>query len=161
MPRLRLTLLTRFSLISLVVLAVVGAALAKVLTDNLEQQAIQQQVVGISAMVPPVIGPYINDDLLANGAHDKTYSAIETAFSYLGGSGLVRIRIWNKAGVIVFSDEPSLIGKSLPVSNEVNQALQGRRTGFRSSLSQSGDAYDRGYGQLLEVYIPLQMPGHS
>ena len=65
----RLTLLTKFSLTSFVLLAGIGALLGNALTQHFRQQAIDEQTAGISSLVPPVVGPYLTTDLLANGAH--------------------------------------------------------------------------------------------
>src|SRR5947209_5628071 len=122
---LRLTLLSKFSITSFVLLAIIGVLLGNALTQHLQQQAIEQQKEAISSLVPPVVGPFLTNDLLANGAHGDSYRQIETALSYLGGSGLVRIKILNGTGTVIYSDDASLVGQRSSQTSELQQALDG------------------------------------
>ena len=67
----------------------------------------------------------------------------------------------NSDGMVVYSDEANLVGQYPPFSDQVKQAFEGNRAALRSPLSAEGDEFVRGYGQLLEVYIPLQLPGKN
>lgn len=157
----KLTLLAKFSATSFVLLAAIGVLLGVALTRHFEQQAIDQQKVGVSALVPPVIGPHLTPGLLANGAHGESYNDLEAALSYLGGSGLVRVEIWNRAGMVVYSDYPSLIGTISQRDGRLQQALDGVPAAAISPASSAAKVDERGYGELLQVYTPLRMPGRS
>ncbi len=157
----RLTLLTKFSITSFVLLAIIGVLLGNALTQHFQQQAIEQQRDAISALIPPVVGPFLTHDLLANGAHGDSYDQIETALSYLGGSGLVRIKILNGTGTIIYSDDASLVGQRSDPTGELQQALDGERSASISPAPPSESIAEIGYGDLLVVYTPLRMPGKS
>jgi putative nucleotidyltransferase with HDIG domain len=157
----RLTLLSKFSITSFVLLAMIGILLGNALTRQFQQQAIDQQKEAISALVPPVVGPFLTDDLLANGAHGDSYHQIETALSYLRGSSLVRVKILNGTGTVIYSDDPSLIGRHSDPTGELQQALAGERLASISPAPPSENIAEIGYGDLLIVYTPLQMPGKS
>src|SRR5690242_5378014 len=107
----RLSLVAKFSVTSFVLLAVIAVLLGMGLSDRLKEQAIEQQKLTVSALVPPIVGWHLTDDLLANGARGKSYQEIDDALSYLGGLGLVRVRIVNTQGVIVYADNASLVGQ--------------------------------------------------
>ena len=154
-----MTLLTTFSLTSLALFVIIGLLLGWGLTTHFEQQAVEQHRQEVTDLVPPVIGPYITEEVLARGAYTTTYKRIEGALSYIGGSGLVRIKIWNLQGMIVYSDDAKLVGQSYPVSAELQQALDGTATAEISPMDSSENVEERGYGQLLEVYTPLQSEG--
>jgi putative nucleotidyltransferase with HDIG domain len=138
-----------------------GILLGNALTRHFEQQAIEQQKAGVSSLVPPVVGPFLSDDLLANGAHGDSYKQIEMALSYLGGSGLVRVKIWNTFGSIVYSDDPGLVGKRLQATSEWQQALEGVSTAAISPASADQTVDELGYGELLVVYTPLRKAGKT
>ncbi|HET9495755.1 MAG TPA: hypothetical protein VFR15_16135, partial [Chloroflexia bacterium] len=70
----KLTLLGQFSIISLVLMLVIGAVLGWDLRQYFEQQAIAQQRDAVRDLVPPIIGDLITDDLLENGAQGETYA---------------------------------------------------------------------------------------
>jgi signal transduction histidine kinase len=155
----RLTLLTKFSLTSLALFVVIGLLLGWGLTTHFEQQAVDQHRQEVTDLVPPVIGPYLTSEVLARGAFTDTYKRIEGALSSIGGSGLVRIKIWNPQGMIAYSDQPDLVGQSFPISPELQESLDGTSTAEITPLDKAENIEERGYGQLLEVYAPVYASG--
>ncbi|HEY6835459.1 MAG TPA: sensor histidine kinase [Gaiellaceae bacterium] len=70
---------------------------------------------------------------------------------------IVRVKIWDESGRIVYSDKPQLIGARYPSS--VEELRSGRVEAEISDLSKPENRYERGAGRLLEVYLPIQTPG--
>src|SRR5262249_31615229 len=101
----KLSLLAQFSILSLVLFVVIGAVLGSMLTSYFETQEINRQKFALAALLEPAIGNFLDDDVLAHGATGKKYGDIDYALTFLGGVGLERIKIWNDAGLIVFSDD--------------------------------------------------------
>lgn len=155
----KFTLLSRFSIISLVLMIAIGAILGWNLTHYFELQAIAQQRDAVRDIVPPVVGDLITDTVLANGAYGDEYKRIEGALSALGGSGLVRVKIWNRAGIVVYSDDSSLVGQKYAISDELSGTLDGLTTADISPLAKAENVEERGFGELLEVYTPLRQGG--
>jgi signal transduction histidine kinase len=156
----RPTLLTQFSLISLVLFILIGAILGWGLTQHLERQALDQQRDIVSQLVSPTVSDHLNERVLASGAkampeRSADYREIETALSLLSGSGLVRVKIWNQDGLIIYSDQPELVGQRFPVAGDLAEAFEGATTAEISSLSKAENAEERGYGELLEIYTPI------
>jgi putative nucleotidyltransferase with HDIG domain len=152
----RLTLLAKFSITSFVLLAVLGASLGWSLTRYLEEQAIERQKTSLSALVPPIVGPYITPELMSRGAtDDQTYKAIESELSRLGGAGLVRVKIWSEQGMIVYSDDRALVGRTFEVEDDLVEAFDGETVASISPLTADENVDERGFGELLEVYTPL------
>jgi signal transduction histidine kinase len=159
MRKFRFTLLSRFSILSLLLMIVIGALLGWNLTHYFELQAIEQQRDAVRDIVPPVIGDRISDKVLADGAYGDDYKSIEAALANLGGSGLVRVKIWNHDGVIVYSDDPKLVGRKYELSDELRGTYEGLTTADISPLEKDENVDERGYGELLEVYTPLRQAG--
>jgi putative nucleotidyltransferase with HDIG domain len=157
----RLTLLAKFSITSFVLLAALGLSLGLALTRHFEEQAIDQQKLVVSSLVLPVVGPYIDEGLLEDGARDDRYSMIEQSLSFLGNAGLVRIKIWNRAGMVLYSDELQLVGQSFPVEEDLIEAFDGETVAQLTNLGGAENEFEQGFGELLEVYTPLQLPGES
>ena len=152
---MRLTLLVKFSITSLVLLATIGASLGWALTRYLEDQAIDQYKSSLASLVTPVVSPYLTPDIISNGASGDQYRGIEGALSYLGGSGLVRVKIWNRQGMVAYSDTPSLVGQTFEVEDDLSEAFQGITVAAISPLQAAENVEERGFGELLEVYTPL------
>jgi signal transduction histidine kinase len=155
----RLSLLTTFSLISLALFVVIGLLLGWGLTTHFEQQAIDQHSREVADLVVPVVGSHVTPEMLATGAYTETYNNIEYSLSFLGGSGLVKVKLWNRDGKIVYSDDKKLVGQTFEISDELQASLDGETSAEITDLQKAENIDEQGYGQLLEVYTPLYLPG--
>ncbi|MEO6457925.1 MAG: ATP-binding protein [Chloroflexia bacterium] len=164
----RLSLLKQFSIISLALFLAIGSILGWGLTQHFERQAIEQQTLAVTPLVQPLLGDFLNnEDFLKNGAIEDTtkpndtYSQIEGTLGLLGGSGLARVRIWNREGKVIYSDFYQQVGDVFPVTPDLVTAFDGETTAEISPLDKAENVEERGYGELLEIYAPLRRPGVS
>jgi two-component system, NarL family, sensor kinase len=74
-------------------------------------------------------------------------------------ASLVRVKIWNASGKIVYSNEPRLIGATYKLGDNELAALRGGliQAGV-SDLTQPENRFERNYHKLLEVYLPIRTP---
>ena len=76
----------------------------------------------------------------------------------LDGS-LVRVKLWNADGTIVYSDEPRLVGTHYTLGADEKAAFSsGKIEAEVSDLSKPENQYERSQGKLLEVYLPVETP---
>jgi two-component system, NarL family, sensor kinase len=67
---------------------------------------------------------------------------------------VVRVKVWNAEGRILYSDEPRLIGAHYPLAPDDLAALRsGRTSAGVSDLSEPENRFERRYGKLLQVYL--------
>jgi signal transduction histidine kinase len=72
---------------------------------------------------------------------------------------LVRIKLWNVSGTVLYSDDPRLVGKQFPLDADARQALTTPHTEAEiSDLQRPENRLDRDQGKLLEVYRPVWTP---
>src|SRR5207249_6551474 len=64
-------------------------------------------------------------------------------------------------GMIVYSDQRDLVGKRFPISDELRNSFNGHTTADISPLEKAENVEERGYGELMEVYTPLQLAGET
>jgi hypothetical protein len=77
----------------------------------------------------------------------------------LPGSSIVRVKIWDTSGRIVYSDEPRLIGARYPLSRDELEEFRGNRIEAEvSDLGNPENQFERSFGKLLEVYVAIQTP---
>jgi signal transduction histidine kinase len=72
---------------------------------------------------------------------------------------VVRVKLWTRDGRIVYSDEPRLIGARYALGQEDAESIE--RGGVHAELSDLTGAenrFERGHGELLEVYLPIRTP---
>jgi signal transduction histidine kinase len=73
---------------------------------------------------------------------------------------IVRVKIWDANGRIVYSDAPQLIGSTFELAADELAALRTEAAAAElSDLSQPENRFERRYGKLLEVYLPVWTPG--
>jgi len=68
---------------------------------------------------------------------------------------VVRIKVWNTAGVIIYSDLSDLIGKSFPLSEDLLKALDGVAHAGHSEASGGEHLAERTLGHLWEFHVPV------
>ena len=77
----------------------------------------------------------------------------------LRGSSVVRVKIWDETGRIVYSDEARLIGARYPMSPEERAEFADDRIDAEvSDLDKPENRFERKFGELLEVYVGLTTP---
>ncbi len=79
----------------------------------------------------------------------------------VGMEDIVRVKVWNTRGQVVYSDDPGLIGRAFPLAgeDELRSALDGHVARDLSSLGKAENAGERMYGRLMEIYVPVVLPG--
>jgi two-component system, NarL family, sensor kinase len=70
---------------------------------------------------------------------------------------IVRVKVWDTDGRIVYSDEPRLQGKRFVLPEDLREAMDNRRASADvSDLGRPENRYERGKGRLVEVYEPMR-----
>jgi PAS domain S-box-containing protein len=76
-----------------------------------------------------------------------------------GLPGVFRLKVFDPAGRIVWSDEPRLIGRSFADNPYVAQARAGRVVTVLEPPRRAEHVYERGRGWVAEAYVPVTLPG--
>ena len=77
----------------------------------------------------------------------------------LGDASIVRVKLWDREGRIVYSDEPRLIGSRYPLdAHDLEELAAGEPEAEVTDLSQPENRFEREFGRLLEVYMPIRAP---
>ncbi len=70
---------------------------------------------------------------------------------------VVRVKIWNEHGQILYSDEPRLIGEVYDLDQDKREAFtSGDGYAEVSTLDGKENRFEHNYGKLLEVYLPVR-----
>jgi diguanylate cyclase (GGDEF)-like protein len=158
--RPRLSLLVRFGLLSLVPIVGLGFFLARDLSQGIRGEAVSDArlIAKLTARlrVQPLLEP---SDLRGPLAPDDVRRLTRTLRSELGPDDVTRIKLWNRQGVIVYSDDPSIVGSRFEPSEELEEAFEGEVASEVSTLERAESARDRRFGDQVEVYVPLRFAG--
>ena len=89
-------------------------------------------------------------------AYDKLDRVVR---QHVLGSRIVRVKIWDATGRIVYSDDPSLVGKRFPLDSEDLAVLKtGGASATVSNLTAQENMGEKKYGTLLQVYLGVKTP---
>jgi signal transduction histidine kinase len=102
------------------------------------------------------------EDALTEG-DPQAVAALDAAVrDRLAAAGVLRVKVWTPDGVVVYSDEPRLIGARFDLADDDREALQGGGTRAElSDLTRPENRYERSAGPLLEVYRQVRTPDGS
>lgn len=141
---------------ALLLLAVVGVVVSR---DAAQAEAVADARRLTSTLAHAVVAPALSPGVLAGDAADL--AVLDAAVrSRVLGDGVLRVKVWSSDGRILYSDEPRLIGSTFPLGEEEQQALaHGRVAADVSDLAAPENRFERGFGKVLEVYLPMSLPG--
>jgi diguanylate cyclase (GGDEF)-like protein len=153
----RLSLLGRFGLMSLAVLVALGLAIGLTLKHQIENRALARATQLAQVIADIGIGTRLEpadlESQLSLGRLETLDGVTRARVSQ--ESQLQRVKVFNAAGRVVYSDDRSLIGRVERGVAGVAAALRGRT---RAEL-QHGTEDDRQGSRTLEVYTPLRLGG--
>lgn len=144
----------RFALTGLVALLIVSMVTALVSRRVGTTQAIEdaKRVALVSAA--GLVGPVLSDDVLELDAEALEVVDATVRESVLRGS-LIRVKIWDSSGTIVYSDEPRLIGEQFELeADKLDVFATGRSHAEVSDLGSPENRFET-ESKLLEVYQPV------
>jgi two-component system NarL family sensor kinase len=154
--RLALLQFVLSSVALLVVVATIGAiALRQVATGEALHDARSVTVAfGLGVLREQITPGVLRGDAAALDGVDRAVR------ERMLGKPIVRLKVWTPRGRIVYSDARALIDRTFALSKEMRAALG--HDGVRaevSNLSLPEKRFERRFGRLVEVYLPLRLAG--
>ena len=148
----------QFALAGLAVLAVFGAGAVLALRSLGNDEALRDARQFASLAGQGIVEPAIRVALL-----DGDAAAIDAVDRLVNervlGERVVRVKLWDVDGRVVYSDEPRLIGTRYALDDAKREVLRtGTTRAELSDLSGPENQFERGQGDLYEVYLPVRAP---
>lgn len=146
-----------FLVAGLVVLTTVGIALALALRQTATTEAIRVARMVTDLEVTNVVGQVLVDEALVPGAaYDRLDQLVRR---HVIGDQIVRVKIWDASGRIVYSDDHSLVGLRFPLGASDLAALKsGGAFAEVTNLTASENMGEKKFGKLLQVYLGVKTP---
>ncbi len=138
----------------LVLVGVLGSLAARKLA---EREAVNDAANTAGVLAVAVVQPAMSDALMSG---DATAVADFDALvrEKVMGPDIVRVKLWSPDGVVIYADEPQLIGRTFALSSDQRAALTETSTKAEiSRLDESENAFEKG-DRLVEVYRPVWAP---
>jgi two-component system NarL family sensor kinase len=152
-------LVARFSVAGLVVMVLLASVIWVLAREAGREQAIDsaQQVTAVTAqgiVEPRLSAGVVSGDAAALASFDDAMRR------YVLTDSLVRVKVWDADGRIVYSNEGLLIGSRYELGVEEREALLSQRgtDSEISDLTRPENEFERPFGKLLEVYTGVRSP---
>jgi diguanylate cyclase (GGDEF)-like protein len=153
-------LVTKFVLLSLALISALGVILARELANDIRRRALKSATQ--TAVVSSELGflPQLTVADIGDEMPLETRGRLGGMLSGgVLGKDVIRIKIFNRSGKVLFSDDPAIVGQIYPIKSELARALDGKPAADIDGLTEEENASERGAGTLLEVYVPLTFRG--
>jgi two-component system NarL family sensor kinase len=150
-------LLAQFAISGLLVLVVLVALVGFTARQDGTAQAIESARQETVATARDVVEPRLDAGVIAGQRSAR--SAFDAAMHrYVLKDKVVRVKLWDSHGRIVYSDEPRLIGTRFPLDREDTEVLRSKGSSDSevSDLNRSENQFETPYHRLLEVYVGVQ-----
>lgn len=141
------------------VIVIVGVAGVVVSQRIAKKEAVHDVAQITDILAESVVQPALTDAMATNSG---VASARLDALVRQGilNTQVVRVKLWNPQGLVLYSDEKRLIGQRFSLDDDARQALTAPRTEAGiTDLSRPENALESAPGKLLEVYRPVWTPG--
>ena len=123
-----------------------------------EREAIVNARANTVVKAEGVVEPALSEGL-ATGDPQAVRQVAQVVERDVLDDSLVRVRIWTPEGKVVYSDEPRIIGSEYELGpDEIESLKTGLIEAEVSDLSKPENRYERPFGKLLEVYLPIHTP---
>jgi two-component system, NarL family, sensor kinase len=161
MGRLIDSAVARFALSGAVAVALLGVVVAEVVAHQGRKEAIAQakevtRLAGVGVVAPDLTQALLAGDPAAQRRLDGLVRRRVLR------EPVVRVKVWTPGGRIAYSDEPRLVGHRFRLGPEEAAALRsGRIEAEVSDLDHPENRFERPFGRLLEVYLPVRARGGS
>jgi diguanylate cyclase (GGDEF)-like protein len=144
---------------SLVPIVVLGFVLARVLQAQIVSRALTDADQSAQLIARIGIQPRLTPNDLRHGLSAAGVRSLDDQLRARSATqDLARIKIWNTKDQVIYSDDHSLIRRTLAPSDDLEHALAGRPNDAEvvSPSPHAETASEVGLGQLVEVYVPLR-----
>ena len=149
-------------MLALVPVVALGAVLAHVLDDDVQQRYLDSARQSATLISVVGIQPLLNGQELSGGLTAPEIAGIDDRLRGASVSADVRrIKVWNKAGTIVYSDNPALVGRTFAIDDDLGDALRGTASASVTDGHDEENSGDNLAGPLVQAYVPLVFSGSS
>jgi two-component system NarL family sensor kinase len=146
----------RFAVTGLAAVGLLTFVAIEVLSSRGTSEAVRDAKALTQVAGHGIAAPYMTPQLLA-GQPAAMQAMDRTVRTRLLRDPVVRVKVWEGTGRIVYSDEPALIGARYPLpAAELHALRTGGVDAEVSDLSRPENRFERKYHKLLEVYLGLR-----
>ena len=92
---------------------------------------------------------------------DEKQEIFDNFFQQIKTDEMLRIKVWSSDGTIICSDDQSLVGKNFDDNVRFQHSIAGDITSEIKNPVDPENISEMGYGQMMEIYIPITLDSTS
>ncbi|MFZ3166259.1 MAG: ATP-binding protein [Candidatus Methanoperedens sp.] len=152
----KLSLLAKFTIISFLITAAIAVALGWGIQQQMEQNALSQATENAADHVATILNQKLHQADFNGTLDPARYQEIDSLIrENVLNRNVVRVKIWSRESLLLYSDEKEQIGQRFPDNDELEEALTGKIVSAVSPEKEENKGEREKYGRLFEVYVPL------
>ncbi len=145
--------LLRFGLLALVPVVALGAVLAHELNVDVQQRYLDTEHSSATLITQVGIQPLLNEQQMYRGMTSEEIAQTDQRLQGAkANNDVIRIKVWNRAGTIVYSDDHALIARTFKIDDDLAAAFAGTS---KASVTDGHDDENSG-DNLPGPLIPLR-----
>lgn len=153
-----MTLLQRFTLVSLTAAVILGVMFGEIAARIATEYALRRQAHAFAVYVSEFAAPrLVTKDFFQPPPAVRPQFEF-TLRSLIGKANIIHVTVWNRNGEVLYSDNASLVGTSQPLSQILQTALSGR---MQWQLLPPEDGAPPTRAGRMEVLVPVVVEGDS
>jgi signal transduction histidine kinase len=152
------SLATRFALYSFICIGLMTTVLWLIVSNYLINQILEREWETTAQIVRADVRKFLEDyDFKAQDRKSVGHKFGALSDHMRLSPAIVRFRVYNPKGVVIWSDDKGLVGKSFFDDNpQLQRALRGEISANLSSLSKRENIFERNsLARAVEVYVPI------
>ena len=151
------SLTTRFAVYSFVCIGLMAGVLWLIVSNYLVNQILEREWKTTAQIVRADVSKFLEDyDFKAQDRKSVGHKFVALLDHMRLSPAIVRFKVYNSKGVVIWSDDKSLVGKSFGDNPQLQRALRGEVIANLSSLSTRENIFERNsLSRAVEVYVPI------
>lgn len=152
-----LTLEQRFAILSFIVIACLGLVLAAGNYIFARNQLLKASGGYAELWVNSMVRLHLQDNDFTGNISNERYDQLNRYIqNSVMGKDVKRIKIWDRTGRVIYSDEASLTGRKFKIGSDLDTAFNGYVTADFVPLNEEEQKTESNLApRLLEVYVPI------
>src|SRR5919106_4668893 len=154
-------LTTRFAVNSFICIGIMTAALWFIVSNYLINQIVEREWQTTAQIVRADVRKFLeNYDFKAQDRKSVGHKFVALLEHMKLSPDIVRFKVYNPKGIVIWSDDKRLVGKSFSDNPELQRALRGEVVADMSSLNKQENIFEqKSLSEAVEVYVPIYSEG--
>jgi signal transduction histidine kinase len=150
----------KFAVTSFIVFGLIGVGIAVLRSGDLRARSEEAATVRAELIAEGIIRPLLRPEDLTGPVRGGRYRELDRSIHEFAmeDAGVLRVKVWNTAGMIVFSNDPEQVGLTPEIEHDLEEAFEGEVESEISELDEAENASERALAdQLFETYVPVNL----